>query len=116
MSIVRWFRSLMFVAILGALPSASFAQFSIGIGISITIEPPALPVYVQPVCPEPNYIWTPGYWAYDGDGGYFWVPGTWVVAPQPGLLWTPGYWGWGDGGVYEWHGGYWGDHVGFYGG
>ena len=44
MTIVRWFRSLMFVAILGALPSASFAQFSIGIGISITIEPPALPV------------------------------------------------------------------------
>ena len=40
-------------------------------------------------------MWTPGYWAYDPDNGYFWVPGTWVVAPAPGLLWTPGYWGWG---------------------
>ena len=25
---------------------------------------------------------------------YYWVPGTWVMAPQPGLFWTPGYWAW----------------------
>ena len=50
-----------------------------------------------------------------GTGGYYWVPGTWVLAPAPGLLWTPGYWGWGDG-AYLWHAGYWGPHVGFYGG
>jgi WXXGXW repeat (2 copies) len=73
-----------------------------------------LPVYVQPVCPAPGYIWTPGYWAY-GPEGYFWVPGTWILAPTPGLLWTPGYWGYAPGG-YFWHGGYWGPHVGFYGG
>ena len=30
-------------------------------------------------------------WAYAADG-YFWVPGTWVLAPEPGFLWTPGYW------------------------
>ena len=58
---------------------------------------------------------------FTGDGarkdadGYFWVPGTWVIAPRIGFLWTPGYWGWGDGG-YFWHAGYWGPHVGFYGG
>jgi len=95
-----------------AMPSASPAQISVGVGIHI--GPPALPVYVQPVCPGEGYIWTPGYWAY-GDDDYYWVPGTWVLAPEPGLLWTPGYWGWG-GGVYMWHGGYWGPHVGFYGG
>ena len=95
-----------------ALPAASPAQ--VAVGISVHIGPPALPVYVQPVCPAPGYIWTPGYWAYSDDG-YYWVPGTWVLAPEPGLLWTPGYWGWG-GGVYVWHGGYWGPHVGFYGG
>lgn len=88
----------------------AFAQ----IGISITIAPPALPVYEQPVCPGDGYIWTPGYWAW-GDDGYFWVPGTWVMAPEPGFLWTPGYWGWGDG-VYIFHRGYWGPHIGFYGG
>jgi hypothetical protein len=95
-----------------ALPSSSSAQ--IAVGVAIHIGPPALPVYVQPVCPAAGYIWTPGYWAY-GDDGYFWVPGTWVLAPTPGYLWTPGYWGW-AGGAYFWHGGYWGPHVGFYGG
>jgi hypothetical protein len=25
------------------------------------------------------------------------VPGTWVLPPEPELLWTPGYWGWNDG-------------------
>jgi WXXGXW repeat (2 copies) len=95
-----------------ALPSASPAQVSVG--VAIHIGPPALPVYAQPICPGPGYLWTPGYWAY-GPAGYYWVPGTWVVAPAVGLLWTPGYWGWGGGG-YFWHAGYWGPHVGFYGG
>jgi hypothetical protein len=113
MNIRNVLRGLTLVAALGALPSASFAQFSIG--ISINIAPPALPVYVQPVCPEPNLIWMPGYWAYAPEGGYYWVPGAWVAAPQPGLLWTPGYWGWRNG-VYAFNSGYWGPHVGFYGG
>src|SRR5215472_12568051 len=95
-----------------ALPSASQGQ--VAVGVSIRIGPPALPVYPQPICPGPGYIWTPGYWAY-GPTGYYWVPGTWVVAPAVGLLWTPGYWGWSSG-AYVWHGGYWGPHVGFYGG
>ena len=90
-------------------PVPSHAQI-----LSITIAPPALPVYVQPAIPEPGYIWTPGYWAY-GDAGYFWVPGTWVLPPSAGLLWTPGYWGWRDG-IYAWNTGYWGPTVGFYGG
>jgi WXXGXW repeat (2 copies) len=97
-----------------AMPSVSTAQVSVGVGISVHIGPPALPVVpVQPIAPGPGYMWTPGYWAY-GPDGYYWVPGTWVVAPV-GMLWTPGYWGWG-GGAYLWHAGYWGPHVGFYGG
>ena len=84
------------------------------IGVSITVEPPALPVYEQPPIPEPGYIWTPGYWAY-GPEGYFWVPGTWILPPQPGLLWTPGFWAW-SGGAFLWNGGYWGPQIGFYGG
>jgi hypothetical protein len=111
-NLFRWLRSLILVALLGAVPGVSFAQ--IGIGISITIAPPVLPVYEQPLCPGPNYMWTPGYWAY-GPMGYYWVPGTWVIAPAVGLLWTPGYWGWGNG-IYLWHAGYWGPHIGFYGG
>lgn len=85
-----------------------------GVFISASIAPPVLPVFAQPICPGDGYIWTPGYYAY-GDYGYYWVPGTWVLAPRPGFLWTPGYWGWGSG-LYRWHGGYWGPHVGYYGG
>jgi hypothetical protein len=114
MSITRsthWVRILLIAIVMLAVPVASFGGH---IGVSITIAPPVLLVYSQPVCPGEGYVWTPGYWAW-GDDGYFWVPGTWVLAPEPGFLWTPGYWGWGEG-VYLWHAGYWGPSVGFYGG
>src|ERR1700733_12235554 len=90
------------------------ASAQIGVGISIHVGPPALPVYEQPLCPGDGYIWTPGYWAY-GPAGYYWVPGVWVMPPSVGVLWTPGYWGF-AGGLYGWHAGYWGPHVGYYGG
>lgn len=108
------FSSVIHKTLIGAavalLPVASFA----GVFVSVTIAPPVLPVYTQPLCPGDGYLWNPGYWAY-GEAGYYWVPGVWVRPPQVGLLWTPGYWGWG-GGVYVFHAGYWGPHVGFYGG
>ena len=97
-----------------AAPTPASAQIAVGVGLSVNIGPPALPVYVQPPAPAPNLIWAPGYWGW-GLAGYCSVPGTWVAAPQPGYLWTPGYWGY-SGGYYAWHGGYWGPHIGFYGG
>jgi len=108
----RVVRRLLLAIVILTFSAASFSQ--IGIGISVRVGPPALPIYAQPICPGPGYLWTPGYWGWNDDGGYYWVPGTWVVAPV-GMLWTPGYWGWG-GGFYAWHAGYWGPHVGFYGG
>ena len=95
-------------------PVQAKASGDVGIVVSVRVAPPILPVYVQPICPGPGYIWEPGYWAY-GDDGYFWVPGTWVFPPEVGFLWTPGYWGFDDG-FYIWHAGYWGPTVGFYGG
>jgi hypothetical protein len=94
------------------IPVQSRAQ--VAVGIAVRIGPPELPIYEQPLCPGEGYIWTPGYWAWDGDD-YYWVPGTWVLAPEVGFLWTPGYWGWRDGG-YTFYEGYWGPQVGFYGG
>src|SRR5215471_12243974 len=106
--------ALLTASTLAAAPAGSpAAQFSVG--ISVDIGPPPLPVYEQPVCPAPGYIWTPGYWAWDPVNGYYWVPGTWVLAPVPGYLWTPGYWGWSNS-AYVWNEGYWGPTVGFYGG
>src|SRR5271157_1070475 len=102
--------SLLLALVVLSLSTASLAQ----IGVAITIGPPPIPVYEQPLCPGDGYLWVPGYWAYGADG-YFWVPGYWYEAPEPGFLWTPGYWGF-AGGNYRWHTGYWGPHVGFYGG
>jgi hypothetical protein len=110
MRVFRSARFLILALLVCLIPASSFA----GVFISVGFAPPILPVYVQPPCPEPGLMWTPGYWGY-GDDGYYWVPGTWVPAPYVGALWTPGYWGWG-GGLYAWHPGYWGPHVGYYGG
>jgi len=107
----RFLHLILSFALLAALvPASSHAAVFVSVGFA----PPVLPVYVQPPCPEPGWMWTPGYWAY-GPDGYYWVPGTWVPAPYEGALWTPGYWGWGSG-LYVWHPGYWGRHVGYYGG
>ena len=110
---MRLFRSarwLLLALLVCLVPASSYA----GVFISVNFGPPVLPVYVQPICPQPNLIWTPGYWSY-GPDGYFWVPGAWVPAPFVGGLWTPGYWGWRSG-LYIYNPGYWGYHVGYYGG
>jgi hypothetical protein len=107
-----FFQTLLFALVLLCMSAASFAQ----IGVAITVGPPALPVYDQPLCPGDGYLWTPGYWAYNYDvSDYYWVPGTWVLAPEVGYLWTPPYWGWG-GDRFAFHEGYWGARIGFYGG
>jgi hypothetical protein len=105
-------RSFLFALLLLLLSTAALAQ----VGVAITVGPPPLPVYDQPLCPGDGYLWTPGYWAYDYDyDDYYWVPGTWVMAPEVGFLWTPGWWGWG-GEAFIFHEGFWGPTVGFYGG
>jgi hypothetical protein len=109
---VRSVRTVLVALVMLCMSAAAFAQ----IGVMISIAPPALPVYEQPICPGDGYIWTPGYWAYGDDfDDYYWVPGTWVEAPEVGFLWTPGYWGWG-GDRFIFTEGYWGPTIGFYGG
>ena len=105
---------LMATALAAPLAAMPIVQAHAAVVISVGFAPPVLPVYAQPICPGPGYLWTPGYWAY-GPDGYYWVPGVWVQPPVAGVLWTPAYWGW-EGGVYLFHPGYWGPHVGFYGG
>ena len=110
MHLLRKSRWILLALLLSIVPASSFA----GVLISVGIAPPVLPVYEQPPCPQPGWMWTPGYWDY-GPDGYYWVPGAWVPAPYEGALWTPPWWGW-SGGLYVFHRGYWGPHVGYYGG
>lgn len=106
------FRLVSLALLMLAMSAGALGQFR----VSITIAPPALPVYEQPVCPGDGYIWTPGYWYWDDDDAdYYWVPGTWIMAPEVGFFWTPAWWGWG-GESFAFHEGYWGPEVGFYGG
>ncbi|MBV8896515.1 MAG: YXWGXW repeat-containing protein [Acidobacteriaceae bacterium] len=115
MPLTRRSKSCFFAVLILALVFCAVPQpASAGVAISITIAPPVLPVYTQPLCPVEGYIWVPGYWAWS-DAGYYWVPGVWVAPPRVGFLWTPGYWGF-VGANYMWHPGYWGPHIGFYGG
>src|SRR5690242_7673777 len=119
MNLSRNLRNTLGAAVLSAavFTGASFLapdQAQARVFVSVAIAPPAIPVYAQPVIPGPGHIWTPGYWAWTGEG-YEWVDGAWVLPPYTGALWTPGYWGYGPGG-YFWNAGYWGPTVGYYGG
>ena len=105
-----------FLFLFSAASMVPAAHAQLAVGITVGFAPPALPIYEQPVCPAPDYMWTPGYWAWDSDfNDYYWVPGTWVLAPEVGLLWTPPWWGW-NGSAFAFHDGFWGPTVGFYGG
>jgi hypothetical protein len=112
MQLLRSARWLLLALVVTLIPVSSQGQFI----LSVHFGPPVLPVYEPPPCPQPDLMWTPGYWAYSADqGDYYWVPGAWVPAPYPGALWTPHYWGW-ENGRYIFHEGYWGRHIGYYGG
>lgn len=98
------------------LTSAQPARAQLFLNVSVRLAPPPLPLYDQPPLPGPDYMWLPGFWAWDDYAGdYFWVPGTWALAPRPGLVWTPSWWEW-QNDTYLYHAGYWGRHVGWYGG
>ena len=53
----------------GSTSEAAYGE--VDAGVRVVEAPPPLPEYEQPPCPEPGYLWTPGYWGYGGEG-YFW--------------------------------------------
>jgi hypothetical protein len=60
--------------------------------------PPDVPEEPPAYQPEGNFIWLPGYWAWDEDrDNFLWVTGVWRQ-PPPGMRWVPGYWNEIDGG------------------
>jgi WXXGXW repeat (2 copies) len=59
--------------------------------VVVKVAPP-VPVIEAPIpAPGRGYVWTPGYYRWDGRM-YVWVPGAWVVAPRPGVRWVPAHW------------------------
>jgi hypothetical protein len=67
--------------------------------VTVRLTPPPVIVEAPAPTPGPGYVWTPGYYRWDGRA-YIWVPGSWVMAPWPGARWVPPHWarrrgGWG---------------------
>src|SRR5437899_653525 len=56
--------------------------------VTVRVAPPAVLVESPVPPPGPGYVWTPGYYRWDGRA-YVWVPGMWVVAPWPEARWEP---------------------------
>jgi hypothetical protein len=77
-------------------------------GLEVQQEPPAM-IEETPPAERPQgdqYVWIPGYWAWDPDhNGYVWVSACWRAAP-PGTSWVPGYWARTTGG-WVWVAGFW---------
>jgi hypothetical protein len=59
--------------------------------VVVGIAPPPVIVETPVPAPGPGYVWTPGYYRWDGRA-YVWVPGGWVVAPFPAARWAPHHW------------------------
>jgi hypothetical protein len=63
-------------------------------GLTVSLPPPANIEEIPPA-ERPrgdNFVWVPGYWAWDADrNDYIWVSACWRAAP-PNMYWVPGYW------------------------
>jgi hypothetical protein len=52
--------------------------------------PPPTKIEDVPIAPNGDYVWTPGYWAWNGT--WVWVSGRYTLRPYPTARWTPGHW------------------------
>jgi hypothetical protein len=87
-----------------ALFLSAASPASAGVGVDITIAPPAPRVVVAPP-PRAGYVWAPGYWRWDG-GRHVWVDGRWMRARR-NFHWMPEHWDEGRHGHYHFVPGHW---------
>jgi len=71
--------------------------------MEVRVPPPA--PRIEPVVQRPGFVWTPGYWRWDGRR-YDWVAGRYEHS-RPGFRWTAAGWERGPNGVWHFHEGYW---------
>ena len=85
---------LLAVASLGLLaaPAVKAAVF-------VRVGPPAPIVETRPAIPGAGYVWTPGYYRWNG-GAHVWVNGAWALPPRPGAVWVAHRWERRGGGYY----------------
>lgn len=60
--------------------------------VVVTQPPPPPQSEVIPPAPGPNYVWVPGYWAWDGKRRYVWQSGHYEARPTERSAYEPGHW------------------------
>jgi hypothetical protein len=84
------------ITLTGALVFVGFlagsASAAVRARLYVQVGPPAPVVERVVVAPGPGYVWTPGYYRWDGRA-YVWMPGRHVLPPRPHAVWVPGHWG-----------------------
>lgn len=71
---------------------------------AVSVPPPAPPVEVIGVAPQPGWVWMGGYWNWVG-GRHVWIGGHWTEG-RPGYRWVPHAWV-REGGGWRMHEGHW---------
>jgi hypothetical protein len=86
-------------------PPATVPEPPAGTAVTASVPPPAPPMETAPPAPGPDYVWTPGYYNWNGVA-WVWAPGIWVVPPYRGAVWFRGGWVYRGGRAY-WSRGRW---------
>ena len=84
------FRTLTLVVVLAGALIGAPAAASAAARVYVRVGPPA-PRVERVVVVRPGYVWTPGYYRWNGRV-YVWVAGRHVIPPRPHAVWVPGHW------------------------
>jgi hypothetical protein len=72
-----------------AAPLSSFAADEVK--VYVLTAPPAAKTSVPTTPAKAGYVWSPGYWNWNGTA-YVWTEGSWIVVVEPSKKWVPATW------------------------
>jgi hypothetical protein len=84
------FALLSILAIAGASFVPTLAS-ALEAGVIIVDRAPPAPRTEPPPPPREGFVWSPGYWKWDGYN-YSWQEGNWIQTQQPTAKWVPDHW------------------------
>lgn len=76
-----------------------------GTPIMVSVMPPPPLIESRTEAPQPDAVWIPGYWSWNGRH-FVWIGGLWS-APNPGWTWVPPQWERRADGRWQWLPGSW---------
>jgi hypothetical protein len=79
-----------FLLLVGLFAAASACAEPQG-RLYVRVGPPAPIVEAAVIAPGRGYVWTPGFYRWDG-AAYVWARGRYVFPPRARAAWAPGHW------------------------